>query len=164
MGLRGCKVIAHAKGSTRQLWDFRGNKGFYAGPAPDHYRCFTVIETSSSAVIVLDTVIFQHPTLSVPTLTTTDRIFHCLRALTVAIRADGTQDSCRAQLLAVESLQAIFNTPSTPTKPPVTPRMQDTTPTSAPRVLQTPTPAPTHASVPRMGMQTQAPTPMVYVL
>ncbi len=81
MGPPGCRVIAHAKGSTRQSWDYCGNEGFYVGPAPDHYRCFTVIKTSTAAVIVLDTVVFHHPTLSVPTLTTTDRIIHCLRAL-----------------------------------------------------------------------------------
>ncbi len=104
MGPPGCWVIAHAKGSTRQSWDYRGNKGFYVGPAPDHYRCFAVIKTSTAAAIVSDTVIFQHPTLSVPTITTTDRIIHCLRALTVTIRADCMQDNCHAQLLAVESL------------------------------------------------------------
>jgi hypothetical protein len=85
MGPPGCRVIAHAKGSSQQSWDYRGNEGFYVGPAPDHYRCLTIIKTSTAAVIVLDTVIFQHPTLSVPTLTTTDRIINCLRALTVAI-------------------------------------------------------------------------------
>jgi hypothetical protein len=104
MGPPGCWVIAHAKGSTRRSWDYRSNEGFYVGPAPDRYRCFTVIKTSTAAVIVSDTVVFQHPTLSVPTLTTTDRIIHCLRALTVAIRADCTQDNCHAQLLAVKSL------------------------------------------------------------
>ena len=105
-------VITHAKGSTRKSWDFRGNPGFYVGPAPDHYRCFLVIKTSTSAIIVLDTVIFQHPTLAVPTLSTTDRIIHFLRALTIAIQADGTQDNFHAQLLAVESLRTIFNLPT----------------------------------------------------
>ena len=109
MGPPGCKVIAHAKGSTRLSWDYRGHIGFYVGPALDHYRCYTIIKSSTSAVIISDTVVFQHPTLSVPTLTTTDRIIHCLRALTVAVRADKTPDNCHAQLLAIESLRAIFN-------------------------------------------------------
>jgi hypothetical protein len=29
MGPPGCKVIAHAKGSTRKSWDFRGHASFY---------------------------------------------------------------------------------------------------------------------------------------
>ena len=118
LGPPGCKIIAHARGSTRLSWDYRGHMGFYIGPALDHYRCHKLIKSSTSAVIISDTVVFQHPTLSVPTLTTTDRIIHCLRALTIAVRADRTPDSCNAQLLAVESLRAIFNlkysTPSTP--------------------------------------------------
>ena len=78
MGPPGCKVIAHAKGSTRKSWDFRGHPSFYVGLATDHYRCFLVIKTSTAALIVSDTVTFQHPTLSVPTISTIDRIIHCL--------------------------------------------------------------------------------------
>jgi len=118
LGPPGCKIIGHARGSTRLSWDYRGHMGFYVGPALDHYRCHKILKTSTSAVIISDTVVFQHPTLSVPTLTTTDRIIHCLRALTNAVRADKTPDNCNAQLLAVESLRAIFdlkfNTPPTP--------------------------------------------------
>ncbi len=158
MGPPGCRVIAHVKGSTQRSWDYRGNEGFYVGPALDHYRCFTIIKTSTAAVIVSDTVVFQHLTLSVPTLTTTDRIIHCLRALTVAIRADRTQDDCHAQLLAVESLQSIFNTPTTSTTPPVAQKTRVPTPASAPRVLQAPAPAPNPASTPRV-LQAPAPAP-----
>ena len=93
MGPPGCRIISHAKGSTRLSWDYKGHQGFYVGPALDHYRCYTVVKTSTSAVVVTDTVTFQHPTLSIPTLTTTDRVIHCLRALTVAIRADRTNDN-----------------------------------------------------------------------
>ena len=150
LGPPGCKVIGHAKGSTRLSWDYRGHCGFYVGPALDHYRCHKILKTATSAVIISDTVVFQHPTLSVPTLSTTDRIIHCLRALTIAVRADRTPDSCNAQLLAVESLRAIFDKHNTPTPdttqalPPTTqiarpatlPRVSVTQPT-APRVVPT---------------------------
>jgi hypothetical protein len=98
------EIIGHARDSTRLSWDYRGHVGFYVGPALDHYQCHKILKTLTSAVIISDTVVFQHPTLSVPTLSTTDRIIHCLRALTIAVRADRTPDSCNAQLLAVESL------------------------------------------------------------
>ena len=149
MGPPGCKAIAHAKGSTRLSWDYRGHMGFYVGPAVDHYRCYKIIKTSTSAVIVSDTVVFQHPTLSVPTLTTTDRIIHCLRALTVAIRADRSKENCHAQLLAVESLRAIFNSPPPPLHtPPIRAdsntshaspaRVSVPPPMAAPRVVEQP--------------------------
>ena len=152
LGPPGCKIIGHARGSTRLSWDYRGHCGFYVGPALDHYRCHKILKTSTSAVIISDTVVFQHPTLSVPTLSTTDRIIHCLWALTIAVRADRdrTPDNCNAQLLAVESLRAIFDNHNTPTPdttqalPPTTqiarpatlPRVNGTQPT-APRVVAT---------------------------
>ena len=116
MGPPGCQIISHAKGSTQRLWYFRGGVGFYVGPSLEHYQCYKVIKNSTQHVVINDTVVFQHPTMACPILTPEDRIIHCLRALTKAIQADVTPDSCREQLLAIESLRAIF-TPSemTPT-------------------------------------------------
>jgi hypothetical protein len=71
------------------------------------------------------------------------------------------QDNCHAQLLAVKSLQSIFNTPTTSTKPPVAQKTRVTTPASTPGGLQAPAPAPTPASTPRVCMQTPAPLPRV---
>ncbi len=148
MGPPGCRIISHAKGSKRLSWDYRGHQGFYVRPALDHYRCYTVVKTSTSAVVVTDTVTFQHPTLSIPTLTTTDCVIHCLQALTVAIQADRTPDNCHAQLLAVESLRAIFNPPRArplPTSYASPPRVG----APLPRVPTTPLPT-SHASIPRV--------------
>jgi len=71
-------------------------------------RSNTTDATGRQQVAVNDTVVFQHPTMACPTLTPEDRIIHCLRALTKAIQADVTWDSCHEQLLAIESLRAIF--------------------------------------------------------
>ena len=130
MGPPECKVISHAKGSTWRLWDFCGNESFYIGPALNHYRCYTVIKNSRQAVVVSDTVTFQHPILDLPALTTEDQIIHCLQALTIAIRADCTHNNCQTQLLAIESLRAIFN--AHPSSVGATP------PATAPRVIQKP--------------------------
>ncbi len=150
MGPPGCRIISHAKASTRRSWDFRGNEGFYVGPALHHYRCYKVIKNTTQAVVVSDTVVFQHPTLDMPTLTTEDRIIHCLRALTIAIRADRTHDNCHAQLLAIESLRAIFNS-STPTSVPSA--LLPSPPASSPRVLAPP------ASSPRVLVPTPPSSP-----
>ena len=135
MGPPGSRIISHAKGSTRKSWDYRGNLGHYVGPALEHYRCFKFIRTSTQAVAVSDTIVFQHPTMDIPTLSTADRIIHCLRALTIAIRSDNTPDKCHSQLLAIESLRAIFSDP-TPAPPTTTPL-----PATPPRVA-TPAPSP----------------------
>ena len=108
MGPPGCRIISHAKGSTRCSWDFRGGIGFYVGPSLGHYQCNKVIKNSTQHVVVTDTIVFQHPTMACPILLTKDRIIHCLRALTTAIRADRSPDRTHAQMLAIESLRAIF--------------------------------------------------------
>jgi hypothetical protein len=96
MGPPGCKVIAHAKGSTQRSWDYRGNKSFYVWPALNHYIGYTVIKQSTQAVVVSDTVTFQHPTMDLPTLTTEDQIIHCLQALTTDIHANCTHANFQA--------------------------------------------------------------------
>ena len=130
MGPLGCKIIAHAKGATRRSWDFRGIEGYYVGPAMKHYRCYTIVRSNTQAIAVSDTVIFRHHTLTLPALSTEDRIIHCLRALTAAIQADHTPTKTDDQLLAVESLRAIFSTLQHPPDVP------------SPRVLTTPNPEP----------------------
>ena len=88
MGSPGSRIIAHAKGTTRKLWDFRGKTGFYIGPSLIHYRCYNLIHGDTQAVVVSDTVVFQHQTLTIPEQTMYDQITHCLRSLTEAIQVD----------------------------------------------------------------------------
>jgi hypothetical protein len=76
----------------------------------NHYRCYTLIRNNTQAVVVSNTIIFRHHTLSLPALTTEDRITHCLCALTTAIQADRTPTKTDDQLLAIKSLRAIFST------------------------------------------------------
>ena len=72
MGPPGSRIIAHAKGTTRKLWDFWGKKGFYIGPSLIHYQCYNLIRGDTQAVVVSDTVVFQHHTLTILELTTDD--------------------------------------------------------------------------------------------
>jgi hypothetical protein len=99
----------HAKGTTRQTWDFKGIEGFYIGPAMNHYRCYTLLRNNKQEIVVSDTVIFQHQTLDLPFLTAEDRIIHCLRAPTTAIRVNQSPTRTDEQLLAIESLRSIFS-------------------------------------------------------
>ena len=139
MGPPGCRVIAHAKGATRRSWDCRGIEGFYIGPAMNHYRCYSLLRNNTQAAVISDTVIFRHHTLTLPAITTEDRIIHCLRALTTALQADRTPTRTDDQLLAIESLRAIFST------------LQYPPDASAPRVgTQLPLPSTPPATPPRV--------------
>ena len=76
---------------------------FYIGPAPQHYRCFTLLQKDTHAIAVSDTVCFRHLMLMAPTLTTEDHIIHNLCALTNAIKGapNATADD---QLRAITQL------------------------------------------------------------
>ncbi len=134
----------------------------------NHYRCYTLLRNNTQAIVVSDTVIFRHHTLNLPVLTAEDRIIHCLRALTTAIRADCSPTRMDKQLLAIKSLRAIFSNiqdppaiqqhttaPSAPAPPPrvltpeSTPRVS-ALPQQLPRVLSEP---PTTITAPPMLTQ-----------
>ena len=51
----GTAVTIHEKPDQRGTWDKHGVKGFYVGPALQHYRCFTVWTTHSASVRITDT-------------------------------------------------------------------------------------------------------------
>ncbi len=82
LGPLGSRVIIHAKPDLRKSWDFRGQDGFYIGPALQHYRCYAVLKKDSQAVVFTDTIRFRHHTLTMSNLTAEDKIIHALRALT----------------------------------------------------------------------------------
>ena len=109
LGPPGCHIIIHAKGTTFRTWDFKEIEGFYIGPALNHYCCYTLLRNNTQAIVVSDTVIFWHHTLNLLFLTAEDRIIHCLRALTTAIRDNRSPTRTDKQLLAIESLQSIFS-------------------------------------------------------
>jgi hypothetical protein len=54
----GCKVIVHEKLDQRLSWDPHGVKGWFLGPAMEHYRCYWCYITATQAERVSDTVEF----------------------------------------------------------------------------------------------------------
>ena len=107
-------------------------------------------------MLVLDTVLFQHHTPTIPETATNEPIIHCLRSLTTAIWADRSPDQTNNQLLAIESLcailalhaKAIDATPSGRDMPLLT----VTSPAPLPRVIE---------SVPASRVVEGAPAPKV---
>jgi hypothetical protein len=47
----GCRVLIHAKPSTRQ-------QGCYVGPALNHYRCYELVKSDTKQKVISDTVQF----------------------------------------------------------------------------------------------------------
>jgi hypothetical protein len=39
----GTRVIIHEQTGVRRTWSVHGTDGWYLGPAPEHYRCYTVV-------------------------------------------------------------------------------------------------------------------------
>ena len=82
----GYKVAIHNKPGTRKSWDFRARDGFRIGSALNHYQCHKVVDTTTKAVRVSDTIEFYQSYLNQPTVTPEDRIIQVLHFLSCAIK------------------------------------------------------------------------------
>ena len=58
----GTKFVIHNKPDKRVAWDFRGDEGFYIGPAHDYYRCIRcyISKTRTKCVTAKVTLIPNH--------------------------------------------------------------------------------------------------------
>ena len=151
IGPAGCPVIIHNNPNKRLSWAFRGRDGFYIGPALEHYRCFQAVDSLTKSIIVSDTIEFRHNYLAPPAISYEDRLLHAINFLSTAIN-EATDDTCNAQLVAIDNLRDIFNKwqlsttplsllpphppPVTPVAPPQPPHAKP--PVDAPRVVHPP--------------------------
>ena len=56
----GCKVAIHNKAGLRKTWYLRAQEGSSIDSALHHYHCHTVVDTTTKAVLISDTVNFYH--------------------------------------------------------------------------------------------------------
>ena len=68
----GTRVIIHEKPGNRASWAPHGSKGWYVGPAPHHYRCWTVYVDKTRSERVGDTVEFFPHQCPMPKLSSAD--------------------------------------------------------------------------------------------
>ena len=66
----GTDVVAHENPSQRGSCIVHGSRGWYLGPAPNHYRCFELCLTNTRQTIIVDTVEFYPANYKMPTLCT----------------------------------------------------------------------------------------------
>ena len=157
----GCKVSIHNKPVPRKNWDFRASDEFGIGSDHHHYRCHKVLDTTTKAIRVRNTVNFYHSYLTKPRVTPEDRIIDALQLLSCAIKyVPITLHTKRLEYLT--RIRDIFLPKPTPlpfflplhsTKP-----AQRETPPAAPRVIAQRPPAP---APPPSPVHNPAPTPWV---
>ena len=70
----GTKVVTHIKPGERNTWELHGEKGFYVGPAIDHYRCVQCYFPRTRARRVCDTVAFLAHAVPFPEVTIKDHL------------------------------------------------------------------------------------------
>ena len=85
IGPAGAKILIHDKPSSRGSWAPHGVAGFYLGPAPQHYRCFTVWSSSTNAVRITDTLVWFLDNLQLPNPSVHDLLLAAIHDLTTAI-------------------------------------------------------------------------------
>ncbi|KAL7503146.1 LOW QUALITY PROTEIN: hypothetical protein ACHAXN_000974, partial [Cyclotella atomus] len=68
-----CPVIIHNKPNKHASMAFRGHDSFNIGPALSHYCCFQVVDADTKALVISDTVEFQHDYLESPKVSYEDR-------------------------------------------------------------------------------------------
>lgn len=103
----GTETLAQVKPGIREAWGFHSMEAWYVGPAPMHYRCYTVIAKKSGAEHITDTVKFKHHAVALPTVSYAERVTKATNSLIHAIK-DMPQPSHPPHIEAIEKLRAIL--------------------------------------------------------
>lgn len=82
----GCAVIAFNDPTIRTTFGAHGTKGYYVGPALEHYRCYKVWIPSSRRIRIIDTIEFFPHDFAMPALSSADAATRAAHDLTQALR------------------------------------------------------------------------------
>jgi hypothetical protein len=81
----GTRVVTFDSPSTRSSWAVHGVKGFYLGPALQHYRCFRVYASTTQAERITDTLQWFPEPLHLPGSNPHELLIAAITNLQVAI-------------------------------------------------------------------------------
>jgi hypothetical protein len=110
IGPPGTAVLVHDKPSNRGTWAPHGTKGWYIGPAMNHYRSFTVYIPTTSSTRVTDTIAWFPKHVVMPATTPSAIAITAAQDLTQALLQVTTTPSQRATLLQLaEIFASTFN-------------------------------------------------------
>jgi hypothetical protein len=81
----GTRVIIHEQTGVRRTWSVHGTDGWYLGPAPEHYRCYTVYCSKTGSERIIDTVEFFPANIRMPHMSSADNATTAAKELTHAL-------------------------------------------------------------------------------
>eukprot|EP00804_Cyclotella_cryptica_P009002 CCRYP_003107-RA/>CCRYP_003107-RA protein AED:0.29 eAED:0.29 QI:0/0/0/1/1/1/2/0/642 len=74
------------KSPTRGTWAFHSIDGWYLSTSPEHYRTHRCHIKSTNSERLSDTVVFQHKSITHPSLTPTDKLMQAVSACAAALK------------------------------------------------------------------------------
>eukprot|EP00804_Cyclotella_cryptica_P030326 CCRYP_011862-RA/>CCRYP_011862-RA protein AED:0.33 eAED:0.33 QI:0/0/0/1/0.66/0.75/4/0/887 len=82
----GCSVQVHEKSDARGTWAFHSIDGWYLSTSPEHYRTHRCHIKSTNSERLSDTAVFQHKSITHPSLTPTDKLMQAVSACAAALK------------------------------------------------------------------------------
>ena len=101
----GCAVLMHKKSNVRASWDNHAVYSWYLYTSSEHYRAHFCRVKKTNAERVSNTVVFQHKTITNPTITHADRVIHAIKYLETLMKglANGKSDRSMIDLAEISA-------------------------------------------------------------
>ena len=108
----GTRVIIQEQTGVRRTWSVHGTDGWYLGPAPEHYRCYTVYCSKTGRERIIDTVEFFLADIRMSRMSSADNATVAAKELTHALLNPAPAAPFATigddQLVALKQLALIF--------------------------------------------------------
>ena len=126
----GTKIVLQSKPDQRKSWAFHGEKGYYVGPAPEHYRYVRCFIPKTQKERITDTVTFIPKVIPIPHASiddhlrkTVDDLVHLLTKKPSLISPTGPQSAQHALL----KIAKLLNRDTAPSIAPLQPTPTEST-------------------------------------
>jgi hypothetical protein len=117
----GTRVISHEQTGVQRTWSIHGTDGWYLGPAPGHYWCYTVYCSKTGNERIIDTVEVFPADIRMPRLSSADNATIAAKELTNALLNPAPAAPFATigndQLVALKQLTLIFQQATTKDNP-----------------------------------------------
>eukprot|EP00804_Cyclotella_cryptica_P009064 CCRYP_003161-RA/>CCRYP_003161-RA protein AED:0.28 eAED:0.28 QI:0/0/0/1/1/1/2/0/561 len=121
----GCRVQVHEKSDAHGTWAFHSIDGWYLSTSPEHYHTHRCHIESTNSDRLSNTVVFQHKSITHPSLTPTDKLMQAVCACAAALKG------ITAPTKEITDLKALLDITATTSPIPTTSHTAD----GVPRVL-----------------------------
>jgi hypothetical protein len=117
----GTRVIIHEQTGVRRTWSVHRTDGWYLGPAPEHYQCYTVYCSKTGSERIIDTVEFFPADIRMPRMSSADNATIAAQELTHALLNPAPAAPFATigtdQIAALKQLALIFQQATAPNQP-----------------------------------------------